>query len=58
MLRWEPWATLKRARRAVCLDVLIAQGLAVRKWDEKAGDYRYYDSAYALSSKDPQQKVN
>ena len=43
---------------AVWLDVLIAQGLVVRQWDEERGDYRYWDAAYALSIDDPQQKVN
>jgi hypothetical protein len=43
---------------AVWLDVLIGQGLVVRKWDEDAGDYRYCHFAYELAANDPQQKVN
>jgi len=43
---------------AICLDVLIAQGLVVRKWDEQEEDFRYYDAAYALNTTDRQQKVN
>ena len=43
---------------AVCLDVLIAQGLVVPKWDEQAGDYKYYDSSYSPSGNDRQQRVN
>jgi len=31
---------------ALWLDVLIAQGLLVRSWDEEAADYRYFDANY------------
>ena len=33
---------------AFLVDVLVGQGLAVRRWDEDCGDYRYCDAAYAL----------
>ena len=35
---------------AFWLDVLIAEGLAVRRWDEGVGDYRYRAAEHALNS--------
>ena len=43
---------------AIWLDVLIAEGLVVRQWDEETGDYRYYDATYAPRRDDSPQKVN
>jgi len=35
---------------AFWVDVLVAEGLLVRNWDEAEGDYRYCDSAYATAN--------
>ena len=28
-------------------DVLVAEGLVIRQWDEESGDYRYFAAVYA-----------
>ena len=43
---------------AICLDVMIAQGLLVRKWNEPMGDYEYCSVGCALTGNEHQQKVN
>jgi hypothetical protein len=43
---------------AVWLDVLIGEGVVVRKWDEGAGHYKYCHFAYELAANEAQQKVN
>jgi hypothetical protein len=43
---------------ALWLDILIAQGLVIREWDEEAGEYRYCHAAYAQVSNKPQHCVN
>jgi hypothetical protein len=43
---------------AFWLDVLIAQGLAVRKWGEEEGQYRYWHVASAPEREQREDRVN
>jgi hypothetical protein len=40
------------------LDVLVAQGLVVRQWDEEVGEYRYWDEAFAPQRERCDERVN
>ena len=40
---------------ALCADLLVAEGAAVRAWDETTGDYRYRLAEYAPLAGDHQQ---
>lgn len=41
----------KASMTVICLDVMIAQGLVVRKWRGAEGDYRYCIAGCALTGK-------
>ena len=43
---------------AFCLDVLIAQGIAVRQWSEEEGQYRYWHVASAPEREQREDRVN
>jgi len=40
------------------LDVLVAQGLVVRQWDEEVGEYRYWDEEFAPQRERCDERVN